>query len=109
MLSHLESDRRCKPDGEHLEHLVKPRFTDAEFELIQAEAARRHGGRLAPLVHEATLIGIEVIQKRRRELLAKLANGEETAADQQNELENLLAEMAERQLAGNSIDQSETA
>ncbi|MGQ0335709.1 hypothetical protein [Halomonas elongata] len=109
MLSHLETDRRCKADGEHLEHLVKPRFTDSEFELIQSEAARRHGGRLAPLVHEATLLGLEVIRERRQALLSRLANGETPGESEQHELEQLLAEMAERQLMGNSIDYQEQA
>ncbi len=108
MLSPL-SDRRFKPDGEHLQHLVKPRFTDDEFELIQAEAAMRHGGRLAPLVHEATMLGLDVMRQRREALLARLANGEAPPADQREELERLLAEMAERQLTGNSINHSQSA
>ncbi|KJZ10434.1 hypothetical protein TW86_14145 [Halomonas sp. S2151] len=108
MLSHL-SDRRCKPEGEHLQHLVKPRFTDDEFERIQAEAAMRHGGRLAPLVHEATMLGLDVMRKRREALLARLANGEAPPADELQELECLLAEMAERQLSANSINQSQSA
>ncbi|MDR5867955.1 hypothetical protein [Halomonas koreensis] len=108
MLSHL-ADRRHKPEGEHLRHLVKPRFTDDEFEQVQAEAAMRHGGKLAPLVHEATLLGLEVLRKRREALLAKLASGEAPPADEMQELERLLAEMADRQLSGNSINQFQSA
>lgn len=108
MLSH-PSDRRFKPEGEHLQHLVKPRFTDEEFEEIQAEAAMRHAGRLAPLVHEATMLGLEVMRQRREALLAKLANGETPPEEERQELERLLAEMADRQLSGNSINQSQSA
>ncbi len=108
MHSHL-SDRRHKPEGEHLQHLVKPRFTDAEFDQIQAEAAMRHGGRLAPLVHEATMLGLDVIRQRREALLAKLVSGQVPDTDEAAELERLLAEMAERQLSGSSMNQQHTA
>ncbi|WP_280568183.1 hypothetical protein [Chromohalobacter sp. 296-RDG] len=111
MLSHSvdSDDRRCKPESERLEHLVRPRFTESEFAAIEAEAARRHGGKLAPLVHEATLLGLEVIHERRQALLDRLANGANPGPDEQHELEQLLAEMAESQLMDNSIDQKEQA
>ncbi|MBY6209063.1 MULTISPECIES: hypothetical protein [Halomonas] len=108
MLSHL-SDRRCKPEGEHLQHLVKPRFTDEEFERIQAEAAMRHSGRLASLVHEATMLGLDVMRQRREALLARLANGEAPPPEDLQELECLLAEMADRQLSSSIINQSQSA
>ncbi|MGQ7249553.1 hypothetical protein ACUN9Y_19745 [Halomonas sp. V046] len=107
MLSHL-SDRRCKPEGEHLQHLVKPRFTDDEFELIQAEAAMRYDGKLATTVHDATMVGLEVMRERRQALLAKLAGGEVPTDDQHDELIQMLAKMAEQSLM-KSFDQRDTA
>lgn len=57
MLSYL-TDRRHKPEEEQLRNLVKPRFTDAELEEIEQEAAMHFGGKLAPAVREYALLGM---------------------------------------------------
>jgi len=49
MAQYLVEDRRRKPEGEHLENVVKVRFTDAEMEALQASASMNTEGRLAPI------------------------------------------------------------
>jgi hypothetical protein len=39
MAQYLSFDRRQKPEGEHLQNVVKVRFTDGELEQLQAAAA----------------------------------------------------------------------
>ena len=103
------SDRRFKPDGELQLHLVKPRFTDSEIEAVAAEAAMTHGGKLAALVREATMLGIETMRQRRRELIARIQAGD-TPEDQIEEIETLLAAMASQNIAANrSVAQQNTA
>ncbi|WP_277810655.1 hypothetical protein [Chromohalobacter canadensis] len=108
MLSYL-TDRRHKPEEEQLRNLVKPRFTDAEIEEIEQEAAMHFGGKLAPAVREYALLGMEVARQRRQKLIERLASGAPTDEADRQELAQLLAGMAERSLTDTSIDKRDTA
>ncbi|MDV6318773.1 hypothetical protein [Chromohalobacter sp. HP20-39] len=108
MLSYL-TDRRHKPEEQQLRNLVKPRFTDAEIEEIEQEAAMHFGGKLAPAVREYALLGMEVARQRRHQLIERLASGAPTDEADRQELAQLLAGMAERSLSDTSIDKRDTA
>lgn len=104
------ADRRFRSDDELQHHLVKPRFTDSEIAAVEAEAAMQHGGKLASLVREATLIGIQVMRERREALMKQLQSGGAMESVNPAELESLLAMLASQHIAANrSVAQRETA
>ncbi|WP_110665147.1 hypothetical protein [Salinicola halophilus] len=103
-------DRRYKHDDELQLHLVKPRFTESEIAAVEAEAAMSHGGKLAALVREATMLGIEAMRQRRSDLLARLQAGESLPPDESESLEAALAALASQNIAANrSVAQQNTA
>lgn len=104
------TDRRYRADDELQQHLVKPRFTDSEFAAVESEAAMQHGGKLASLVREATLIGIQVMRERREALLKQLQAGGGMDSMNPGDLEAVLAALASQHIAANrSVAQRDTA
>ncbi|MGM0783867.1 MAG: hypothetical protein ACQEUM_07130 [Pseudomonadota bacterium] len=98
MTRYLTEDRRRKPEGEYLEYLVKPRFTEAEFSALEKAAAMTTEGRMAPLVRMLALEGLAARQDRQARLMAKLADGESLTDGDRRELADLLARTAEQRL-----------
>ncbi|MDY7116572.1 hypothetical protein RAN53_09435 [Halomonas sp. SSL-5] len=98
MSRYLTEDRRRKPEGEHLQHVVKVRFTDAELEDIERAAAMTTEGRLAPLLRELVIEGMQARREHQARLLADLAEGKPLDAGSREALADLLARTAERRL-----------
>ena len=98
MSRYLIEDRRRKPEGEHLEHVVKVRFTDAELETLQRAAAMATEGRLAPLLRALAFEALEARREHQARLLADLAEGKPLDATAREALADLLARTAERRL-----------
>lgn len=96
MSRYLTEDRRRKPEGEHLEHVVKVRFTDAELEALESAAAMATEGRLAPLLHDLALEALQSRRERQAKLLADLAEGRQLDQPSREALAGLLAKAAER-------------
>ncbi len=101
MSRYLSEDRRRKPEGEHLQHVVKVRFTDAELETLEQAAAMTTEGRLAPLLHDLALEALAARQDRQSALLASLAEGRALSPQERQELATLLARTAEQRLLRN--------
>lgn len=108
MSQYLLEDRRRKPEGEHVRNVVKVRFTDAELEDIERAAAMTTEGRLAPLLRELVLEGMQARREHQAQLLADLAEGRELDDQSRESLALLLARMAERRLLS-SVAQAKTA
>lgn len=98
MSRYLIEDRRRKPEGEHLQHVVKVRFTDAELDTLEQAAAMTTEGRLAPLLHDLALEALEARREQQSRLLADLAEGKPLDHDSREVLADLLARTAERRL-----------
>lgn len=96
MSRYLPEDRRRKPEGEHLEHVVKVRFTETELETLQRAAAMATEGRLAPLIHALVLEALQARRERQAQLLADLAEGRPLDDGSRHALADLLARAAER-------------
>lgn len=96
MSRYLPEDRRRKPEGEHLEHVVKVRFTDAELEALASAAAMATEGRLAPLLHDLALEALQSRRERQAQLLADLSEGKPLDDTSRHALADLLARAAER-------------
>ena len=96
MSRYLTEDRRRKPEGAHLEHVVKVRFTDAEIEALEGAAAMATEGRLAPLLHDLALEALQSRRERQAKLLADLAEGKPLDTTSRHALADLLAKAAER-------------
>lgn len=92
---YLTDDRRRKPDGEHLEHPVRVRFTADELEELQASAAMQTGGRVAPYLHDLIMEAHEMRKQRHTQLLADLAEGRPLGEDSREAATQMLQRMAE--------------
>lgn len=98
MAQYLGMDRRRKPEGEHLEHVVKVRFTETELQELQAAAAMHREGFLAPYLHDLVIDAHEARKARQAQLLADLAEGKPLDEQGREAMEILLARMAENGL-----------
>lgn len=92
---YLTEDRRRKPEGEHLEHPVRVRFTEAELEELQASAAMQTGGRLAPYLHDLIIEAHELRKQRHAQLMADLAEGRPLSEESREAATQMLQSMAE--------------
>jgi len=105
---YLSDDRRRKPEGEHLDQVVKVRFTEGELEELQAAATMQTGGRLAPYLHDLVMEAHEIRQKRHAQLLDDLANGNPLSDESREAATMMLQRMAEHGLM-RSVAQQLTA
>lgn len=108
MAQYLIDDRRCKPEGEHFTNLVKPRFNDAVFAELEAEAAMTTEGKLAPLVRELATEALIARRERRAQMMEDLAQGKALDDATRDALATLLAHSASRRLL-DSVAQRKTA
>lgn len=95
MTRYQSEDRRKKPAGEHLEHVVKVRFTGAEIEDLQASAAMQTGDRLAPYLHELIVEAHAARKQRHAQMLADLAEGRPLSEESRQAATLMLQRMAE--------------
>lgn len=108
MSRYLIEDRRRKPEGEHLQHVIKVRFTDAELDSLEQAAAMTTEGRLAPLLHDLAIEALEARRAKQAQMLADLAAGKPLNDDARQSLADLLARTAERRLLS-KLAQQQTA
>ncbi|MCD6006874.1 hypothetical protein [Halomonas sp. IOP_31] len=99
MLSRIaEGDRRCKPEEERLDNVIKTRFRDAEFLAFEQMADLRHEGKVACAVRECALIGMEIVNMKQDVLLARLAEGRGLQDAQDDMIETLMAHLVEKRI-----------
>lgn len=91
----LTEDRRRKPEGEHLNMLVKVRFTEAEFEELKAAAAMQTGGRMATYVHDLAMESLEANKRRHAQMIAELAEGKPLSDESREAATQMLQRMLE--------------
>lgn len=108
MTRYLSEDRRRKAEGDHLQHVVKVRFTDAELDTLEQAAAMTTEGRLAPLLHDLALEALEARREHQARMLADLAEGKTLDQGAREVLADMLARTAERRLL-NKVAHTATA
>lgn len=109
MLSRIaEGDRRCKPEGEHLDNPTRVRWKDSEYEALEQLAAMRHQGVIAHAIRECTLLGMDMLEARQDLLLSRLAEGLGVEQAQEEMLAALMANLVEARI-GERLDQRRTA
>lgn len=92
---YLTEDRRRKPEGEHLDQVVKVRFTEAEYEELKAAASMQTGGSMATYVHDLAMESLEKNRRRHAQLLADLAEGKPLSEESRQAATLMLKRMAE--------------
>lgn len=91
----LDEDRRRKPEGTHLDQVVKVRFTETEYEELKAAAALQTGGRMATYIHDLAIEALEANKRRHAQLLVELAEGKPLSDESREAATLLLKRMAE--------------